>query len=350
MGKIAADRNIFFDLLRVAAMVAVVFGHTVANFVDQYYAIPLSSWMTANIVDSSIRFCVPLFVMISGALLLAKERGYADFYKKRASKILLPLVFWTLFYTLWSVCISRGQLSWQAALGQMLSGNAYYHLWFVYMIFGLYLISPFLQKMLKNFSGSDYKWLLSLWVLFGIAIPIFPKIVEYLFAQKTFISYGLPSILGFAGYYVLGHYLSGWTDKIKARIWLILYVAAAFITAAGTYLLTRRLGLDEYLYGFFAPNVFVETIAIYFIFKKICGDINWENHSKQKKFIQTVSDLSFGIYLVHPIPLGILSFVARSVGFVNLAIYIPTIGMTTLILSIAICFLMKKIPIAKKLI
>jgi surface polysaccharide O-acyltransferase-like enzyme len=350
MGKIIAERNIFFDLLRVVAMAGVVMMHTAAGFVNQFNGISFFNWMATNFFDSSLRFCVPVFVMISGALLLKKDCEYVEFYKKRASKILIPLIFWTIFYTCWSLFVSRRNLNWHAILLNTLNGSAYYHLWFIYLIVGLYIITPFLRKMVKYFSDRDFKWFIFIWLIFGGVVPLFSKTINYFLSEKMFVTYDMLMFVVFVGFFVVGYYLTLRADNINIRTSLKIYIASILTTALGTYLLTSRFGeLDEFFYGM-SLNVFAESIAIYFLFKSICDRTDWEKHYKQKKFIQTISDLSFGIYLVHPVPLGILALLAARIGFTNPFLFVPAIGTATLILTAAACFVIKKIPVANRLI
>lgn len=94
---------------RIIAILAVVLLH-VSSRVITWSELGSNDWWYANLYDSLVRWCVPVFVMISGALLLAPEKAepLGVFYKKRASRILSPLVFWSLFYMLWD--FSRNML------------------------------------------------------------------------------------------------------------------------------------------------------------------------------------------------------------------------------------------------
>lgn len=92
----------WFNNARVIAILAVVLLH-VSSRVVMWSELGSNDWWYANLYDSLVRWCVPVFVMISGALLLSPEKAepLGLFYKKRASRILFPLVFWSLFYMLW---------------------------------------------------------------------------------------------------------------------------------------------------------------------------------------------------------------------------------------------------------
>ena len=84
--------------LRIIASFAVIVLHVSSPIVVNYSNSSLSSWFASNFFDSISRFCVPIFVMISGVLLLGKSEEIHVFIQKRVKRILLPLMFWTFVY------------------------------------------------------------------------------------------------------------------------------------------------------------------------------------------------------------------------------------------------------------
>ena len=88
--------------LRIIALYAVIMLHTSAVLLAQYGKVPFGDWLTADIYNALTRFAVPVFVMITGALLLHREYELGDFFKKRLSRILTPFLFWSLVYIVYS--------------------------------------------------------------------------------------------------------------------------------------------------------------------------------------------------------------------------------------------------------
>ena len=123
---------IWLDAARVAAIVAVVLLHVSASVVTQA---PLGStvWWVGNGYDALVRWCVPVFVMVSGALLLdaRKTESLATFYRKRAARIALPLLFWSVVYVLWNYRHAWDQLRPADVLHSVARGWPHYHLWFL---------------------------------------------------------------------------------------------------------------------------------------------------------------------------------------------------------------------------
>src|SRR5690349_17287048 len=84
--------------LRMIALFAVIILHTTSPVLGQYHKVPMWIWLTGDFYNSLVRFAVPVFVMISGALLLNKEYELSDFLKKRLSRVVIPFLFWSCIY------------------------------------------------------------------------------------------------------------------------------------------------------------------------------------------------------------------------------------------------------------
>ena len=96
------SENLFWvDVIRALVMFGVVLAHVSADVITEWGRFPASWWWAANIYDSFARGCVPVFVMVSGALLLPKDESYRSFFVKRFKRILIPFVVWTALYLLW---------------------------------------------------------------------------------------------------------------------------------------------------------------------------------------------------------------------------------------------------------
>ena len=150
------SRNIYIDYLRVSATIAVVFIHATSGWYARIGEIDNLSWWFANILNTASRFAVPVFVMISGAVLLGKSMSVADFYRKRALRLLPPIIFWSIVYILFRMYRGmEGEAfvhfltieSWSA-------GSAYVHLWYLSMFACLMLFVPFINKFLLGEKPS----------------------------------------------------------------------------------------------------------------------------------------------------------------------------------------------------
>jgi surface polysaccharide O-acyltransferase-like enzyme len=151
---------IWVDKARIFAVIAVIVLHVSAIVVVGIKDFNDPQWWFGNIYDSMVRWCVPVFVMISGALLLSetKNESIFIFYKKRILRLLTPILFWSLFFTIWTYIqgfIQKNPPSILFLVQNLLLGKPYYHVWFLYMITGLYLVTPFLRVFVRQATTND---------------------------------------------------------------------------------------------------------------------------------------------------------------------------------------------------
>ncbi|MBS1524844.1 MAG: acyltransferase family protein, partial [Bacteroidetes bacterium] len=141
--------------LRVIALFAVIVLHTASLPLMEYKQAGTTGWLAADFYNALTRFAVPVFVMITGALLLPREYELGDFLKRRLTRIVWPFLFWSLVYVGYSWynedIVFTGDMSKNIAIVlHQLKYGAFYHLWYVYMLIGLYLIIPILGRFVRN--------------------------------------------------------------------------------------------------------------------------------------------------------------------------------------------------------
>jgi surface polysaccharide O-acyltransferase-like enzyme len=152
-------RNYTIDTLRTIATLLVIFLHVSSVYVNtgkNNLTFDASFWV-GNIVDSFSRICVPLFILISGMFLVGRKETFKQSYQKRASRILVPLISWTLIYVLCRVAISfivDNPIDIKSLLTSVILGRPNYHMWYLFMIIGLYLITPILNNSIYSVSRN----------------------------------------------------------------------------------------------------------------------------------------------------------------------------------------------------
>src|SRR5580698_95374 len=193
--------------LRLIALYAVIILHCSSPLLMQYGKVPGTDWWTADFLNALTRFAVPVFVMITGALLLHREYEIGSFLKKRLSRVVIPFLFWSLVYVWYSWYSADGTVkfgpdAW-ANVKQVLHLLKYgssYHLWYVYMLIGLYFFIPVIGKFVRNASEKEILYFLFVWL------------VVMLLAQPWLVRYNpqvdMHYFAGYIGYLVLGHYLA----------------------------------------------------------------------------------------------------------------------------------------------
>ena len=225
-----------YDLLRVASMVGVVYLHTAAGALRQL-GTPL--WHFSNLISSLATAAVPLFFMLSGALLLSHPRTaeLGTLFRRRLPKVLIPLLAWS------GVVIAlAGVLSGpQAALDKLiplLNTPVMVPYWFLYALVPIYLVSPLLKKMTDGLSEAHWNYLVGLWLIATIGMDTLCDLAPagpWQSALTVHWTLNLDFVGGYLGYFLLGARLAR-LQKLPRRGTLWGVTAASFaVIAAGTF-------------------------------------------------------------------------------------------------------------------
>jgi surface polysaccharide O-acyltransferase-like enzyme len=341
------------DFIRTFAIILVVLVHTTAfpyRIPDEITSAVTFNWFTVDIFAAVANMAVPLFVMLSGALLL--DTAKADepmkvFYKKRFARIGIPMIFWTVIYFGWYRFVTGQPLTVNTVLSGLLSGS-YYHLWFVYLLIGLYLATPFLRILIKHLSRQQFKFMLIVWFVGNVTVPLINQFFPFGFNPVMFI------LTGWVGYYLLGTYLlqakvPSWKAWAGVVVGLVSTVVGAW-WVTGTYGQSRALFFDEPLNTTLilaSTSVFLLLIAIPKsrfggCQSKLCGVLHWIGQN-------TLPIYFFHIIIMETIQSGFLGFSLNQT-LMSPIFEIPLLTVITLAVTAALVYPLKKIPLIRTLI
>jgi len=289
---------VWADNLRVAATIGVITVHASASIPPLFGQIPQTTWWTGNILDCLARFCVPIFVMLSGALLLRSYSPPTEFFRKRFLRIVFPFLFWSLTYSLLQLAVKTNRL-WQMSIseylsffwGQLAGDNISYHFWYIYMIMGLYVLIPIIGGFVRSASDSSLLGFTGTWFLLIFCIDVVD------------MGFKIPDVLRYLGYLPLGYYL-GKKDlnKTSRFVSLMLTVLGLVVSTVGTFWLSNHSGeFNSVLYGYASPNILIFSVGVFMLFKSY----NWRLSNGAGSFINRYS---YGIYLVHVLVLSQVKF------------------------------------------
>jgi len=338
------NKILWYDNLRVIATIGVIFIHVSSDYVPMSGKVSLYNFWVGNIFDSASRFSVPIFVMLSGALLLSKDYGIGAFLKKRLFRLLLPFLFWSLVYISRSIILrfQDGEkmpfIDIAREFFVQLRDGSSLHLWYIYMIIGLYLFIPIIGKWVRNATEKEILYFLAIWLctLF-LDQPIISKIKPEI---------DLTYFTGFLGYLILGHYLrikSFANQKRTNVIAVVLIIAGLLSTVIGTYLiLFCNNTYGSTFYECLSPNIFLYATGLFLLFK---------NKDTNNRFIVPIRNFickySYGIFLVHVLVLYLLDYFSITWDFINPVVGIPVTVFLCLIISSSIIYVINKLPFGK---
>lgn len=347
------NRVFYLDVLRVIACLSVIMIHSSTKYVETEIC-TFNFWI-GNLFDSFARVGVPIFVMISGALLL--DKNYEFTTKKlinHITKLIIFFVCWSALYCIASkiiipLFVTHEPLNLIEIIGSLIKGH--YHLWFVYLIVGLYLIVPLLRLWVKDENKKYVEYFIILSVVFTFILPQIISIGSNYHTLFAYLDYAIEHnlqlnyVAGYTTYFILGWYIHNYEMKHDKLIYL-LGSFGFIITVVGTYLLSATTGKAIQLYDNLSFHILCQSVAVFtFIKAKYIHTVNKEN-----RLIRAVSDRSLGIYAIHAMIVSIMYNVLEKFNFDYAIVAIPLVFIVSFTTSYFISYVLSKIPLLKKIV
>ena len=337
--SISDNRIVWLDVIRCVAMIMVIGVHCI----DPFYISPTmraipeyTHW--AAIYGSLLRPSVPLFVMMTGLLLLpVKKQPLGKFYKKRIYRVLFPFLIWSVLYSMFPwvtgvlglpkeiigdfFCYTQGQES-QSLIDSlkdvaMIPFNFSHkenHMWYIYLLIGLYLYMPFFSAWIENADRKTKRAFLLIWII-SLFIPYLKEYVAnclfersgYVFGTDTWNEFGLfYYFAGFNGYLLLGHYVkkgNDWSLMKTFILCILMFAVGYYITYTGFSTTASNPNATEtemeLFFTFCSPNVLLMTLATFLLLQKVVI-----TNSTVIKVLANMTQCGFGIYMVHYFVVG----------------------------------------------
>jgi surface polysaccharide O-acyltransferase-like enzyme len=261
-----ADKSTLFsaDLIRTIAILLIILLHAAAfppEIPAEITPQVMYGWFTADVYATLGHMGVPLFVMLSGFLLLEPSKvdePLGTFFKKRFNRIGLPFIFWSIFYFFWNSYVHGVALTFDNAVEAAFSG-AYVHLWFLYLLVGLYLVTPLFRVLVRYLDWNRFKYLMALWFVGTVTVQLINVFGSFSFNPVIFV------FTGWMGYYLLGVFL----QKINVQKSILVLAAALGLAGAvlGAYVSTALIGesVTVFFQDSLSFNLIVASAAVYLL-------------------------------------------------------------------------------------
>lgn len=348
------ERVAYFDYLRVFATLSVIVLHTAIQFwfTDDPRGM---AWNIANLYSCFVRWGVPIFLMISGALFLSREIPTKTLYTKYIPRMMVSFLIWSAIYVLVSPWVSKlfgfKHSTTTGVIQSILSG--YYHMWYIPMIIGIYMCLPVIRQIVKSETVTRY--FLALVFVFAFAIPQVTDIAGVFFpgriarlaemCYKAIAATDLFTISGFVLYFVCGYLVSRRELSQKQRRVIYALGAMGFVftvalSTLGAWL--SKKACEDFFYAT-TVNVFFSSLAVFVWFRHHTFD-----NEKQNRLVAKLSQYSFGVYLVHIFVLETLYKMGlQTKAFANI-VSIPVVAIVVAVISYLISWALNKLPLVKK--
>lgn len=348
-------RIIWLDFVKFIAISMMIAVHCTDNVTPTERS---EAWynLWGSFYGSFMRPAIPLFVMVTGALLLPVKENISTFYTKRLTRLVIPFIVWSVLYNLFpwitgllglSPTIINDFFAW-AEPDQSFSGALHnilmipfnfsmlaVQMWYVYLLIGLYLYMPFFSAWVKQASVKEQKIFLTLWFI-SLFIPYLREyLTKDLWGTCSWNEFGLLYYFaGFNGYLLLGYYIKNNDINFSwgklAVIGIPSFIIGYCITFLGFKSITAIPGqpaeLVELFFTYCSPNVLLMTLPIFLVIKK--------NHFKSvtiRRFAINISTCTLGIWMSHYLLLGPCYMLVE---FLPLHTMLKMIVCTILLLSI----------------
>lgn len=290
-------------------------------------AVPISQQLTewGAWWGAMARPCVPLFVMLTGALTLPVRLPMEQFYRHRIPRVLFPFLIWSAAYYLtpWLTGLMgmdrnvvHSLFPWAESDSQTLADGLdkvaripytfsfiACHMWYIYMLIGLYLYQPIFSAWVERATKRQKEIVLAIWAL-STLLPYFSEFVSrYAFGTCEWNSFGLfYYFAGFNGYLLLGHYIRHHVRLGACATWaaaLPMLVAGFAVTLYGfKYIMSLPDKTPEQIEMFWTyntPNVAMMSAALFLI----VGRTRINDGSRAATALANLTTCGFGMYMIH---------------------------------------------------
>ena len=329
-------RIIFLDFLKIIGIFLMVANHCVDNVTPLERAEPWYN-LWGSVYNSFTRPAIPLFMMVTGILLLPTQMDMSSFYKKKIYRVVVPFLFWSVLYNLfpWFTGLLNFEpetinlffkwvdpsQSFTDALRNVLmipfnfSGFAV-QMWYVYLLIGIYLYIPIFSAWVEKSDKHSQRIFLGIWAV-SLFIPYLRNFLSAnVFGECSWNEFGMfYYFAGFSGYLLLGHHLMKYPLNLskvqKYSLALITFAIGYAVTLIGFKNATSVVGQSEAMvelfFTFCSPNVALMSFAIFIV----CQDLSFGN-DKINRFITQFSICTFGIWMCHYFFVGPVYLLVRA--------------------------------------
>lgn len=346
------------DGARAVPICLVVVIHTSAPLVGRLSAETAAKWWAGAIFDSLAQIAVPIFVILSGVLLLGRRERTAEllssFAGRRFARVMIPFLVYCGIFFAWRLYHGES-LTLARALQDLYTGRVRTHLWFIYMLIGLYAFTPILRTWIAH-AAHSHKLYYVITCLVGVGLLFAIEKQFFVSAGVAFVGFAL-----YSGYFVFGGILGTWSKRgcgIPAALLVIMFVGSGALTVLGTYVATAASGAEKVDLRYFAaqlPHVVLCSLSGFLLIRHILLHPRHQGASGLVRRATTeLSACSYGIYLVHPILLHVLR--DGELGFhltgasINPFPGIPLTAVVTIVACGAAVALVRRIPVLRRLL
>lgn len=303
------------------------------------------NWWAVNCYESAARVAVPLFFMISGALLLPRTHTIPTI-GRRIWRIALPLLAWSVLYLLWFRHSGEHHRAW---LNLVANGPVAGHLWYLYALAGVYVFLPVLAAFHQALPLREQVFCLVFWFVAASLVPL-----EISLTGQRVLGVDWAALPLYPGYMALGAMLYQRLPPVPQRTtillawtsWFVLTVMIALATWWRSHILAHA---DETFYVYSSPLVVLASIPAFIALRALCS-ADTKPGSPSHIAVKFFANVSFGVYLTHVWVLFVLGIYGIHYRFINPWIAIPLLVLFAAGISVLLVRLLQAMPVIRAIV
>lgn len=338
------SRRYELDLCRITACIMVIIIHAGSAL---YHSCPLyePAFVPLCFISTAVRGSVPVFFMLTGLLMLSREKlALGHFFRRHILRLAGLFLFWSVLYALGSRFSSGSFGNAYDFFFSVMAGH--YHMWFIAAMVTCCLFIPILYAAIRG-AKLDTRWLLGVFLFLVLLMQNCNLTPDPAYILNRFtLNFGfdyLPYLL----YIIWGWYL-GQREYGRRTLWLapLVFLLTAVLTTVGNVWYSNYRGYaDGWLFSYFSLPNFIMASAMFCFFLALKG-----HAFKHGKLIHRLSDCTLGVYLLHPLMLNILERFGVAVGLQHAVLSLLGVAALCAVLCFAVSYVAKKIPLVRNLL
>lgn len=335
-------RKMNIKLLTLVATYLVILLHTAAVPFSYFHL----AWSVSVMYEALGRIAFPLFLLIAGYVSLNKNESLLSTLKTRVLDLVIPLIAWSVIYIVYNKEVNADTSP--VSVLELLSTPAYSHLWFIYTMILLYLVTPLLNTFIQNGSQQRVNYTVTVWFVLASVYVLFDNVKANLLEGHAIPApSNIDMVVYLSGFYIIGGVARRFDINPKVVISGIVFVLSAVLTAVMSYSLSISTFAPNSIFLFYsAPTIVVVSLAFFFML------LNAPFHYGKRavRLIHGLSRLSLGIFFVHLLVLEtLLRLLHIEFEGYSSALTIPAVALVCFAISAGIIWLLRQIPWVRRI-
>lgn len=331
-------RLLWADSIRIVAIFLVISTH--------FSNVPLAPTpqnFGAYLTFAVSKTCFPLFVMLSGALLLSKKESYLYFFFKR-TRLFLPWIFWGAVYLLFQQDFNDQVHSMPSFFRALVTSMQSF--WFLPMIVALYLLTPIFRFFVQASTTRDHLYILIIWFLSISILPYHHNSMAFPFQVDNGI---VRQVIHFSGFYLLGYVLANLkATQTRLKVYTLICFIVGFVWVIfNIFTVNPGINTISYLMDYHAPGTVILATGIFIALLRISRKWEPKIGTMMRDNINVISGATLGVYFIHQLLMRWMPYFRVGIfndidSYLNAFLYFG--------ISLIIILFLKQIPLLKRVV